>query len=1089
MLSGERKRALLAALLKKRAERADRFPLSFGQQRLWFLHRLDQQSPAYNCPLGIRFDGPLDPAILQKAIATVVERHEVLRTTFREGPDGPLQVVNPQAPVNLTVIDLGEKVRTEAELRPVLVAEARRSFDLVQGPLFRTTLFRLAADKHILVFNLHHVIGDGWSLEVLFRELSSLYEAFSADQASPLPPLPIQYADFAAWQQQRLTCDALREQLNWWVEHLGRDSAPLELPTDRPRPPVQTTNGTREPFVIPAALTEGLRRLAQREGATLFMVLLAAYKLLLYRHTGMAEIAVGSPLAGRNRAELEGLIGMFVNTLVLKTPLTGNPTFRELLQRVRNRALDAYDRQEVPFEKLVERLQPERTLSCHPLFQTLFALYRPPPEGRWRGTAWKAFDVPTDTAKFDLSFVLTERADEITGEIEYNTDVFDVATMRRWAAQLQALLASILANPDLPIDELNLLPEGERRQLLVDWNSATCSYPRDRRLHELFEEQARRTPDAPALVFERERITYRELEMRAERLAAQLRELEVGPETLVGVLLERTPRLLVAILGILKAGGAYVPLDPVYPKDRLEFIFDDTRMPILLTQPELSEQLPAAAETGVLYLDASGVAAPAAGRAPRRKPYRSSAHPFEIAPAPTNLAYVIYTSGSTGRPKGVAVEHRSVVALIAWARTVFRAEDFAGALASTSICFDVSVFELFVPLCVGGTVILAENVLQLPVLPAAAEVVMINTVPSAMQELIRSRSLPASVQTVVLAGEPLPQRLVDELYAVPTIARVFDIYGPTEDTVYSTWTLRRRGGRATIGRPIANEQAYIVDARMRPVPIGIPGELCLAGDGLARGYLHRPELTAEKFTENPFAPGRPLYHTGDLARFDADGNIEYLGRLDHQVKVRGRRIELGEIESVLRQHADVHDCLVVVREDTPGDKNLVAYVVAGGAPPPDRRILRLHLHHKLPDYMVPSAFVFLPKMPLLANGKIDRKALPAPELGSSEPTVAFVAPRTPAEAALAKIWCELLRVEQVGANDNFFQLGGHSLLVMRMMARIVENFGVQLPLRAAFGTPTLGGLASVIEEAVLTEVAELGEDEAERVSAEVEVAR
>lgn len=1081
--SGERKRALLAALLKKRAERADRFPLSFGQQRLWFLHRLDPPSPAYNCPLGIRFEGPLDVAMLEQAIAGVVARHEALRTTFMENLEGPIQVVHREMRAPLTVVDLRGPARSEAELRPVLVAEARRPFDLTRGPLYRTTLFHVSDAYHILVFNLHHIVGDGWSLEVLFRELSVLYESYAAAQVPVLPVLPIQYADFAEWQQQRVTCDSLRDQLEWWASYLGNDSTPLPLPTDRLRPPMQSTNGTREPFTLPGPLLDSLRRLAQREGATLFMVLLAAFKLLLHRHTGAPEISVGSPLAGRNRADLEGVVGMFVNTLVLRTSLAGNPTYRELLQRVRNGALDAYDRQEVPFEKLVERMQPERTLSCHPLFQTLFALYRPPPQGRWRDTSWRAFDVPTDTAKFDVSFVLTERATEITAEIEYNSDVFEAATVRRWAAHFETLLGNIVANPDERCLDLALLPEAEKRQIVVTWNETTLGYRRDRRVHELFEEQAQRAPAATALIFEQQRISYGDLDDRASRLAAQLRQHRVGPESLVGILLERSPRMLVAILAVLKAGGAYVPLDPVYPKDRLDFIFNDTRMPVVLTQAGLAAQLPGGTEVAILVL--ADDAAVVRTTTPRLKEYRASAHPFEVGPSSANLAYVIYTSGSTGRPKGVAVEHASVVALIAWAQAQFTREELAGALASTSVCFDVSVFEMFVPLCTGGTIVLAENILQLPSLPAASQVVMVNTVPSAMQELLRSGSLPPSVRTVALAGEPLAQRLVDELYATSTVQRVYDLYGPTEDTVYSTWALRERGGRATIGRPIANEQAYILDDRRRTVPIGIPGELCLAGDGLARGYLNRPELTAEKFIENPFSPGRLLYRTGDLARFLPDGNIEYLGRLDHQVKIRGRRIELGEIESVLRQHAEIHDCVVVVREDQEEEKRIVVYLVSANDPPPDRRVLRLFLQQKLPDYMVPTAFVFLAKLPLTPTGKVDRKALPPPDRGQLSVAAEFVPPRTPAETTLAKIWCDLLRVERVGTHDNFFQLGGHSLLVMKLITRVGESFGVQLPLRVAFGAPTLGGLASVIEEAVITEVADLGEDEVERVASDI----
>ncbi len=1084
------KRALLALKLREQGNQFNTFPLSFAQRRLWFLDQLTPESPVYNIPIAVRLTGRVDIRILEQCLNEIVRRHEILRTTFTTSlaVDGePVQVVKKHAPVKLGLVDLRELSahEREAKVSQWIADESQRPFDLTNGPLLRITIYRLDEQEHVLLLVIHHIISDGWSTGVLIREVATLYRFFLEGKPSPLDELPIQYADFASWQREWLQDGKLEPLLDYWKRQLEGCPPALELPTDRARPALQSYRGAQQSVVLTKKLSAAIKALGQREKATPFMVLLAALQTLLHRYTIQEDICVGTLVAGRNRGEAEGLIGFFVNTLVIRTDLSGDPSFRELLRRVREQSVGAYAHQDLPFEMLVEKLQPERNLSHTPFFQVAFAYQNGLMEAlELPGLTLHRIELDHQTTKFDLMVTVTEGAEDLCVLAEYNTDLFNDDTIARLLRHYQSLLEGIITDPDQRISDLPLLTEAERKLILSEWNDTGREYPRNKCIFELFESQAERNPEAIALVFESERLTYKELNKRANQLAHHLRKLGVGPEVLVGICLERSVEMVVALLATLKAGGAYVPLDPAYPKERLEFILEDTQAQVLLTQERLVEGL-GIADCGLRIADLKS-------EIPRSilNPQSAIRNPMVVCldtgwgaiaeendenpvsgVRADNLAYVIYTSGSTGRPKGVAIEHRNAGALIHWAREVFTQEELAGVLASTSICFDLSVFELFVTLSWGGKIVLTENVLQLSGLPAADEVTLVNTVPSVMAELVRMRGVPASVCTINLAGEPLQTRLVKEIYQQETIKQVFDLYGPSEDTTYSTFALRSATGRATIGRPIANTQIYLLDYNLRPVPVGVTGEVYIGGDGLARCYLKRPDLTAEKWIPNPFGnqPGARLYKTGDLARYLPDGNIEFLGRIDHQVKIRGFRIELAEIEAVLTQHPAVREAAVLAREYITGDKGLVGYVVFDPDNKPSIGELKSYLQQKLPEYMVPPIFVVLDALPLTPNRKVDRRALPLPERKSPDLAGAYVAPRTHIEEMLVGIWAEVLGDTQVGIHDSFFDLGGHSLLATRVISRVREAYQVDLPLRHLFEALTVAGLAERIETAMRAE--------------------
>jgi len=1024
------------------------FPLSFAQQRLWFLLQLDPANTAYNMVGAARLDGALDVDALRRAIDRVVERHDALRSVIARQGGEWVQVVAERMPVALAVealeaIPPGERdAAVEARVR----REHARPFDLEAGPPLRATLLRLGPERHVLLLAMHHVTGDGWSRAVIVRELSALYTAFVTGGDAALPELPVRHADYAAWQRERLQGERLAAQLDYWREKLAGAPGALELPADRQRPPVQSFAGRTHRFRLPREAADALRALGRGEGATPFMVLLAAFKTLLARYTGEADLVVGTPVANRGRRETEGVVGFFANTLALRTDLSGDPAFREALRRVRDTAVGAYAHEELPFERLVEALHPRRDLSRNPAFQVMFLLDEAPLRPvRLAGLDLVPLEVDPGTSMFDLTLGIEAGDDGDTARIEYATALFDAPTIERMARHLCVLLRGIAADPDARLSALPLAPAHERA-LLAEWNAAGRERPAGGCVHELFAAQAARTPDAVALVCGGEPLRYAELDARANRLARHLRRRGVGPEARVGVCLERTPALVTALLAILKAGGAYVPLDPAYPRERLGWMVEDARIRLVLTHSALAGRLPGGVEA---------VALDTLGEPPASEP--AEAPPGGVDPE--NLSHVIFTSGSTGRPKGVMIRHAATAALLHWMRGAMTDQERACVLGSTSVSFDVSVAEIFGTLCWGGTLVLVESALDLPSV-AGTGVRSACLVPSAAAELLRSGAIPPTLRALNLAGEPLPPELARGLYALGTVEAVRNLYGPTEDTSYSTCARVPRGaGRVPIGRPLPGTRAQVLGAALRPAPIGVAGELYLAGAGLARGYEARPALTAESFVPDPQGPpGARMYRTRDRARWTAEGELEYLGRVDLQVKVRGFRIEPGEVEAALRAHPAVADAVAVARGDAPGDRRLVAYLVArDGADAPGPLELRTHLRGRLPEYMVPSAFVALPALPRTPSGKLDRSALPAPETPPAEE--GYVAPRTPAEAALAGIFAEVLGVERVGAHDDFFAAGGHSLLAMRVVARVRDAWGAEVPVRALFEAPTVAALA------------------------------
>jgi amino acid adenylation domain-containing protein len=1052
------------------------FPASFAQQRLWFIDQLTPGKATYNLPGALRVRGKLDVGALERALEEVARRHETLRTRFVVAGGELQQLIEDGVSVQLPVVDLtyiaGEEKR-EAEAVRLAQEEAQQPFDLKQAPLFRGKLLRLGELDHVLLFTMYHIISDAWSMGILVEEVSVLYGAFSAGQPSPLPELPIQYADYSVWQRECLEGGLLEGQLAYWKEQLSGVSM-LQLPADRPRPTTQSQNGATSDFVIAGDLTQELKRLAEEQGATLFMVLLAAFQILLYRYSGQPDIAVGTPIAGRRSSDTERLIGFFINTLVLRGDLSGAPGFIELLQRTKEVTLEAYAHQDVPFEKLVEVLSPERNMGSTPLFQVMIVLENTPQSDLRLGAATlQPFNtVDNGTSKFDLLLQFGEDGSgKLMGSLQYSTDLFDVATMGRFIEHYQKLLSGIADKPSQSIDVLPLLTSHERKQVIEEWNRTGMEYERQKCLPELLEEQARKTPEAIAIVSVDGQLTYAELNRQANQIGHYLRKLGVGPEERVGICVNRGRDMVAGLVGILKAGGAYVPLDGNYPQERLTYMVEDAKAGVVLTQAALVERFNGFSGRIVL-LDKD-----------RAEIERQSSENLPPNAEPENLAYVIYTSGSTGKPKGVAITHRSAVVLLHWARQAFSAEELSGVLASTSICFDLSVFEIFVPLSCGGTVFVVKDALELASAPEHNAVKLVNTVPSAIRELVRLKAIPESVQTVNLAGEALTSGLVQDVYAAKNVARVCNLYGPSEDTTYSTYAFLEKDPNAVvvpIGKPIANTQVYVVDKGMESVPVGVPGELCLGGAGLARGYWGRGDLTAERFVPDGLSgrKGERLYRTGDLVRWLADGNLEYLGRNDQQVKIRGFRIELGEIEAALQEHGGVRQAVVIAREDQPGEKRLVAYVVpeAGGEEKEREKgrrreelgmsQLREYLQGKLPEYMVPSAYVRLEKLPLNHNGKIDRKKLPQPDENTREQE--YVGPRNPTEETLCRLWQEVMRVERVGIHDNFFTLGGHSLMAVQVAARLRESFKVEIPLRRMFESPTIAQLAEVIDQVVQT---------------------
>ena len=1024
--------------------------LSFSQQRLWVLEQLHPRNPAHNVSRGLRLTGPLEVEKLAGAWREVVQQYEILRTEFHavEGVPQPVVVTSFSPQLSALGWEGVSSEEREARLSQLAREEARRPFDLSRGPLLRASLWCLTSSEYVLLLVAHRIVCDEASLGILLRETALRYGTSTRADQGAARPAPIQYRRFVSGQG---TVSA--EQISYWEQQLAGAPSSVDLPIDRTRPTEQTFSGASQVFSIAKSVREQLRNLGKSYDATLFVTLLAAFNVLLSRYSRQDDLVVGTAISGRSDPKLANLVGPIENMVALRTDLSGGPSFSKLLTRVHAIVDGAFSHQDVPFELLLEQLPLERDLSRNPLFQVAFSLSQPPVESYWSvGVAATPFEIETGTERFEMSLDLIERSDSIEGKLSYNTDLLEAATVARMVEQFCTLLEGLAADPARPILDICPLAESERRKLLVELNATAADYRRDLCIHDFFEEQVERTPEALSVICEYERLTYRELNARANLLAHYLRKQGVGPEVLVGICLERSIDMLVGILGVLKAGGAYVPLDPAYPKDRLAAILEDAKAPILLTQERSANTLPDHVAR-LIHLDRDW---PEIATQPTTNPVRNV--------TASNLGYVLFTSGSTGRPKGVAIEHHSTATFLQWAREVFLREEIEGTLFSTSICFDLSVFEIFVPLSQGGKVIIAQNALALPKLPAAREVTLVNTVPSAIAELVRMGGIPASVQVVNLAGEALPTNLARQIYEKTGVVKVYNLYGPTEDTTYSTYTLVPRGGEVTIGRPLPNTQVYILDESRQLLPIGVPGELYLAGDGLARGYFGREDLTKERFMPNPFSKdsGARMYRTGDLARFLADGNIQYLGRIDNQVKLRGFRIELGEIEAVLAKHPSVQSAVVIVREDNPGDKRLVAYVVPSGSSISGDLLKDLARQH-LPQYMVPSAFVQLRALPLSPNGKINRRLLPAPDWSSAD-GAELVPPRNELESTLVRIWQTVLDVSKIGVRDNFFDLGGHSLMAARVLAEVEKITGKELPLSALFRGATVESLARLIDE-------------------------
>ena len=1043
-------------------------PLSFAQQRLWFLQQLEPGDSRYHITWAMQLHGPLNLQALHQALKTILERHDTLRTAFIANEGIPQQVITNADRFELSITDLSQAEQPEAVLTTLLKDTSQQSFNLATDLMMRAALFRLGDEAHVLQIVMHHIATDGWSMDIFGQELSLLYQAYVTENPNPLPQLPIQYGDFAHWQRQWLCGDVLEKEIAYWKQQLSDAPSQLELPTDFPRPAQPSYQGARVAFTIPRSVTQALKALSQKTNATLFMTLLAAFNTLLYRYTQQTDIVVGSPIANRNHAELENLIGFFANTLALRTDLSDNPNFYELLKRVRKVSLDAYAHQSLPFEKLVEELQPERSLSYSPIFQILFVLQNTPQSDYALSDliSMQPQSINNETAKFDLTLSMEERAEELSGVFKYSTDLFTTDTLQRMVNHLKTLLAAIVDNPDGPIATLPMLTEAEQQQL-VEWNSTQVEYPQLQGIHQLFEAQVEKTPDRIALVYENQQLTYQQLNQRANQLSHHLHSLGVKPETLVGLCLERSLDMMVGLLGVLKAGGAYVPLDPMLPQDRLSFMLDNSGATVLVTQQALQESLPDY-KGQTVYLDSGWDEI--SQQSPINGVRRASGK---------NLAYVLYTSGSTGRPKGVAVEHRQLLNYIHGVITRLELSECSSFATVSTLAADLGNTVIFPALSTGGTLhIISQERITHP--NALADyfcqhpIDCLKIVPSHLTAMLMATN-PEQVlphQRLVLGGEACSWQLVEKVRRLAPNCVIFNHYGPTETTVgvaaCKLGNTSADSPKPPIGRPLANSQIYLLDPHRQLVPNGTPGEVYIGGAGLARGYFKHPSLTAQTFIPHPFdeTPGARLYKTGDLGRYRADGTVELLGRIDHQVKIRGNRIELGEVEVSLNQHPLVQQCVVLTREDRTAGMRLVAYVASKDQVSVDhsQHEYRSFLQKSLPEYMIPSRFVMMESLPLTPNGKINRKALTQIEVGAATPTTTRIAPRTDLEVEIATIWCEVLQLEDIGVQDNFFDVGGHSLLAIHLTAQLQIQLSCHLPLSALFQAPTIEQLAALIHQ-------------------------
>lgn len=1064
----------------QRRAKTDFTPLSFAQQRLWVLHQLDPTNPAYIMPDAVRLQGPLDLSALQQGFEEIVRRHDVLRTTFRMTERGPEQLVAAEQAISqfldFEFIDFSELSGSEAEeaARSLATKEAVTGFDLSQGPTLRIKVIRIKPEDHLILFTMHHIASDMWSLNVFAREIATFYDAFIEGKPSPLPDLPIQYADFAIWQHELLQGETYEKQLSYWKEHLKGSPVLLELPTDRPRPGIQSFRGASQPFVLSKDLTRPLLDLIRQEDVTLFMALLAVFYILLHRYTGQKDIVLGTPMAGRNQSETEGLIGFFINTLALRTQLSGDLTFRQLLKRVREIVLGGSEHQDFPFEKLVEELQPERSLSYSPIFQVMFALQSVRGEGL-ELPGLKLVPVPTDVvvAKFDLTLFMAESGGEIDASFEYNTDLFDRSTIDRMICHFERLLQGMVASPDQRIQDLPFLSSAEEQQQILEWNKTAHPYPSTSCLHHLFEEHVWRTPQATALRCGPVSLSYTELNQRADEFAHYMVSSGLTTESLVAVCLPRSAEMVISLLAVLKAGGAYLPLDLSSPPRRLQTILNEAQPRLLITVSKWRERLPVGTETTVLCVDGEW------------NNHEWSQDPVAVVNGPSvsadNLAYVIYTSGSTGQPKGVMITHRGLVNYLSWCKGAYPLNEGNGAVVHSPIGFDLTVTSLYGPLVTGGCVHLLQEAEGIEGLAKALEQPgqtssLVKLTPAHLEMLSRLIDVDSPVQTraMVIGGEALYGKDVQSWKDRAPGLRLINEYGPTETVVgccvFEVGAQSEPGQVVPIGRPIANTRLYILNDEMMLLPVGVKGELFIGGDGVGRGYLQKPEATAERFVPDRFSEegGGRLYRTGDLTRYREDGTIEYLGRIDNQVKVRGYRIELGEIEAVLKGHELVQEAIVVQKGEAREEQRLVAYLVPAADGDLTIGAVRDYLKSELPAYMIPSAIVLIDTLPLTLNGKVDYRELPDWDNTKAQVHRSFVAPRNLVELHVAEIWQDVLNVRPIGATDNFFDLGGHSMLGLRVAARIYEKFGYDLPLAAFFEGGTVEHLASLIKNETTT---------------------
>ncbi|HEY6349975.1 MAG TPA: amino acid adenylation domain-containing protein [Candidatus Angelobacter sp.] len=1071
-----RKKAILDALLRQeglssaedkipRRQESGPAPLSFAQQRLWFFDQFEPASFAYNLLTAVSLSGAFDVTALQKAFDEIVRRHESLRTTFDFRDGQPVQIIHDHHSIPLRHIGTMHLPEGEQrqQVQDLLCEQALQPFDLRKGPLLRASLVQQATDRHVLVMAMHHIVSDAWSMNVLVSEITMFYRAFAGGSVPDLPPLPVQYADFAVWQRNWLQGEVLAQQLEYWKTQLGTAPAMLELPADRPRPAVQTYNGADFTFGFSPALSQSLKALCRKEDATLYMVLLACFKILLHRYTGQQEIIVGSPIANRQRKELEGLIGFFINTLAVRTTIVGDLSFREYLERVREAALGAYAHQDLPFEYLVEQFHPERNLSHSPLVQVIFSFEAAPMQPREiPGLEVTILDKENKAAKFDLSLYASDRGPEIVGTFEYNVDLFNKETVERMAGHLLTILAAAVSNPAQRISEFPLLTRHERYEILTTWNATDAPYPQLLCAHQLFEAQVQRTPNEIAIIFEDQELSYSQLNARANQVARRLVAMGSRPGELIGIFMERSLEMVVAVLAIAKSGAACLPLDPAYPKERLAFMLQDSAAAIVVSQQHLASGLPGSAAQ-VVCLDSELTAIA-----------EEDENDLHVAVSPENWLYVIYTSGSTGRPKGVLVPHRVLVNLVAWHQASPRQSKRT--LQFASLNFDVSFEEIFSTLATGGTLVVAPQAIRMdiPLLGGYVEKHKVErfhlpgTVMQKLAEEFSSRpETLGSLREFMVGGEQLQiGRPMVDLFRHLQNCVLHNHYGPTETHIVTSFPLDGSPelwpALPPLGRPIINAALYVLDAWLQPVPIGVPGELYLGGVVLSHGYLKRPDLTAERFVPDPFTnkPGSRMYSTGDVARYLLGGNVEFLGRNDFQVKIRGIRIELGEIEVALKRHPAVREAAVVLAKESQ-EGRLIAYVAFQPDHASSGKQLREFLHESLPDHMLPSVFVVLEAFPLTPSGKIDRLALPAPgkEAESSE---GFVAPRTDLEEVLAGIFAEVLQVERVGILDDFFILGGHSLLATQISSRVREALHTELSVRKIFEEPTVSGLSRLM---------------------------